>query len=132
VGFQLRDDLLNLTADSANEAPGPLAGGYGKEHGGDIAEGKRTLIVIELMERLPAPDAARVRDILVRSPEKITAEEIAWVIGQAAQSGALDAVRDRCGALARQARQGLAALPPSPQRDLLEELTGYLVLERRA
>ena len=54
MGFQIRDDLLNLTADSEHQSPTSGAGGYGKERGGDFAEGKRTLIVIELLERLPA------------------------------------------------------------------------------
>jgi geranylgeranyl diphosphate synthase type II len=131
VGFQLRDDLLNLTADSADQAPAVLSGGYGKEHGGDIAEGKRTLIVIELMERLPQADAGRVRDILIRPADRTTPEEIRWVIGQAVRSGALDAVRAHCGALADRARKALSGLPDSPQRALLHALTGHLVLERR-
>ncbi|MBT3715198.1 MAG: polyprenyl synthetase family protein, partial [Deltaproteobacteria bacterium] len=57
IGFQIRDDLLNLTEKSETEAPNPGAGGYGKEHGGDIAEGKRTLISIELLEQLSEKDA---------------------------------------------------------------------------
>ena len=40
AAFQIQDDLLNLTGD------GDL---YGKEHGGDILEGKRTLILIHTM-----------------------------------------------------------------------------------
>lgn len=131
IGFQVRDDLLNLTEDSAGAAPGVLTGGYGKERGGDIAEGKRTLIVIELLERLPPADAARVREILARPPEHTTPEEIDWVIEQAERRGALDAARARCRELAAQARQALVRLPVSPQRALLEALTGYLVLERQ-
>jgi geranylgeranyl diphosphate synthase type II len=131
IGFQVRDDLLNLTADSAKQGPGVLSGGYGKEHGGDIAEGKRTLIVIELLERLPAPDAARVREILIRPPEQTAPADIGWVIQRAQASGALDAVRAHCNALGEQARAALRMLPVSPQRSLLEELTHYLVQERQ-
>ncbi len=132
IGFQVRDDLLNLTADSAERGPGVLSGGYGKEHGGDIAEGKRTLVVIELLERLPAPQAARVREILIRPAEQTGPEDIAWVIAQAQASGALEATRAHCSDLSAQARAALQALPASPQRRLLEELTQYLVLERSA
>jgi geranylgeranyl diphosphate synthase type II len=131
IGFQVRDDLLNLTADSATHGPGVFSGGYGKEHGGDIAEGKRTLIVIELLERLPAAEAARVREILIRPPERTAAEDIAWVIQQAQVSGALDAVRAHCKVLSAQARAALRTLPASPQRALLEEMTHYLVQERQ-
>jgi geranylgeranyl diphosphate synthase type II len=132
VGFQVRDDLLNLTADSAAEAPFALGGGYGKERGGDIAEGKRTLIVIELLERLSPREATRAREILVCPPERTAPEDIAWMIEQAGRTGAIAAARDFCRALSEQARAALAALPLSPQRALLEDLTGYLVLERQA
>jgi geranylgeranyl pyrophosphate synthase len=40
-----------------------------KERGGDIAEGKRTLITIELLERLSETDAERVRSILLAERE---------------------------------------------------------------
>jgi geranylgeranyl diphosphate synthase, type II len=41
IAFQIRDDVLNLTADFAE---------YGKEIAGDIFEGKRTLMLIRLLE----------------------------------------------------------------------------------
>ena len=130
IGFQLRDDLLNLTEDSAEQAPVAMGGGYGKERGGDIAEGKRTLIVLELMERLPPAERERLREILIRPGERNTPEEIAWVIDRAGTSGALDAVRERCATLGAEARRALERLPDSPYIPLLEEMTRFLVLER--
>ena len=130
IGFQLRDDLLNLTEDSAGQAPSAMGGGYGKERGGDIAEGKRTLIVLELMERLPPPEGARLREILIKPGERNTQEEIDWVIACAEETGALDAVRERCATLGAEARAALRRLPPSPYTALLEEMTRFLVLER--
>jgi len=52
VAFQIRDDLLNLLIDARDRAvaPGATSGGYGKERGGDIREGKRTLMVIHALE----------------------------------------------------------------------------------
>ena len=132
IGFQLRDDLLNLTANSAMHAPGVLSGGYGKEHGGDIAEGKRTLIVIELLERLPPGEGRRLRNILTRPPEATTGAEVDWVIGQAETTGALEAVRGYCAELGRKAQRLLAAIPATPQRNLLEEMARYLIVERGA
>ncbi len=132
IGFQLRDDLLNLTSDSAEAAPVALGGGYGKERGGDIAEGKRTLIVIELLERLPPAERERLRAVLIRPPAETMAEDVDWVIARAQDSGALDAVRARCAELGREAVAALAPLPPSPQRALLEAIAEYLVSERAA
>ena len=130
IGFQLRDDLLNLVADSADTAPGVLSGGYGKERGGDIAEGKRTLIVIELLERMETPDGDILRGILSKPPEDTSSEEVAWVIQQAESTGALDAVRLHCAGMGRQAGELARKLPPSPQQQLLEALSRYLILER--
>ena len=43
VAFQIQDDVLNLIGEERL---------YGKEIGGDISEGKRTLILIHLLEHL--------------------------------------------------------------------------------
>jgi geranylgeranyl diphosphate synthase type II len=109
-----------------------LSGGYGKERGGDIAEGKRTLIVIELLERLSPPELERLRDVLTCPPSKTAPADIAWAIAAAERTGALSAVRARCAELGAHARAALAGLPPSPQRTLLEGLADWLVLERAA
>ena len=61
TAFQIQDDLLNLTGDERR---------YGKEIGGDLLEGKRTLMLIHLLrqldhtrgrsrDRLPRPAARR-------------------------------------------------------------------------
>ena len=58
IAFQLRDDLLNLSSSEqdAGSAPGVTSGAYGKERGGDIAEGKRTLIIIDLLGKCTAAE----------------------------------------------------------------------------
>lgn len=132
IGFQLRDDVLNLTADDAEGTPAALGGSYGKEHGGDIAEGKRTLIVIELLERLDAPGRERLQAVLTRPAEETAPADVAWVIEQTRATGALDAVRERCAELGRSARVLLEGLPETPQRRLLDSLVDYLVVVRDA
>ncbi|MEM4255584.1 MAG: polyprenyl synthetase family protein [Candidatus Norongarragalinales archaeon] len=52
VAFQIQDDALNLTASEE----------YGKEIGGDISEGKITLMVIYTLKH--SPDAFRLQQIL--------------------------------------------------------------------
>ena len=51
IAFQIQDDILNLVGDTAR---------YGKEALGDLLEGKRTVMLIELMRRTEDP-AERVR-----------------------------------------------------------------------
>ena len=130
VGFQVRDDLLNLVADSAAEAPAAFGGGYGKEHGGDIAEGKRTLIVIEMLERMAPEDGERLKAILLRPPEATAHEDVAWAISRAGESGAMKAAAESCSQMGRDAVVLLEALPASPQRELLRDMAHYLIEER--
>jgi len=52
IAFQIQDDILNLTASKE----------YGKEIGGDISEGKITLMVIYALKH--SPQASRLRQIL--------------------------------------------------------------------
>lgn len=130
IGFQARDDILNLITQSETEAPSANSGGYGKERGGDIAEGKRTLIMIELFERLAPNEGQHLHHILRKPREKNTEAEIEWVIEQANISGALEAVVTYCQERASIARQCLKTLPDHPIRGFMEELVSYLMIER--
>jgi geranylgeranyl diphosphate synthase type II len=60
VAFQLQDDILNLIGDKEK---------YGKEIGGDILEGKRTLMLIDLMAKCNAEEKKFVIDSLDRARE---------------------------------------------------------------
>ena len=56
VGFQIQDDILELTEDKFKEGKGSI--------GGDIHEGKRTLIVIRTLQKANPEDKARLIEIL--------------------------------------------------------------------
>lgn len=132
IGFQVRDDLLNLTEKSEKEAPIPGSGGYGKERGGDIAEGKRTLISIELLDRLNTVDGERVRSILLQTREHVTHSDIDWFISMAESTGTLETVSSFCQEQAELASTALKKLPINPANSLLGELVEYLTIERKA
>ena len=132
IGFQVRDDFLNLTEKSEKEPPRSGEGGYGKERGGDIAEGKRTLITIELLKRLPESDAERVRQILLAEREQVSESDIEWCISLAESTGALEAAESFCQKQAGRALLALKKLPDHPAKEILGELIDYLTLERKA
>jgi geranylgeranyl pyrophosphate synthase len=62
VGFQIQDDILELTESSFKEGKGSI--------GGDIHEGKRTLIVIRTLEVAKETDKKRLVEILDSHTEK--------------------------------------------------------------
>ncbi len=66
AAFQIQDDLLNL-------APGAA---YGKELNGDLLEGKRTLMLIRLMQQATAAERAELTTILRRRRAARTARQV--------------------------------------------------------
>ena len=67
--FQIQDDLLNLIADER----------YGKELNGDILEGKRTLMLIRLINEADSSQKARLKTILSRNRCERSAEDVRWI-----------------------------------------------------
>ncbi len=129
VAFQLRDDLLNIRAaeSDARRAPGITSGAYGKERGGDIAEGKRTLIIIDLLRKCTAAERCQVLDVLDRDRERNTPDEIEMVIGLIERYGADAYAEQVCRAKASESRAYLDRLPPGVHRDMLGQMLEFLV-----
>ncbi|MDC3378994.1 polyprenyl synthetase family protein [Planctomycetota bacterium] len=57
IAFQIQDDVLNLAGDQAR---------YGKEIGGDLWEGKHTLILLHLMRSATPDEQDRAQKILAK------------------------------------------------------------------
>ncbi len=102
LGFQLCDDILNLSLESATRSD------YGKEHGGDFAEGKRTLIGLEMSERLDSQSAERLKRLLCLPRAEKSDLDIEWAVAEAHRCGAIRAVAEKCQLLFEQA---LSSLP---------------------
>lgn len=104
--FQMRDDYLDLMG-----TPEAL----GKPVGGDVREGKATLITLLLMERFP-----EVREVLRRRGREAGDLErlrrLAW------ESGVAEEVEARIRERASQAVEALNPLPDSPYKEALQAL----------
>ncbi|MEM4648649.1 MAG: polyprenyl synthetase family protein [Nitrososphaerota archaeon] len=117
VAFQIQDDVLNLVGDEAK---------YGKEIGGDITEGKRTLMVIHALRNLPADEAHKLRRILdMRTNDKQLIKEAIELIKKA---GSIDYAKKISEKLALEALEALRkGLPEPKSREKLEVLAEFLV-----
>jgi geranylgeranyl diphosphate synthase type II len=71
VAFQIQDDVLNLIGD---------VGRYGKEIAGDISEGKRTLVLIHLINACTATEAQHVVDVMARPRDEKTEAEVESIL----------------------------------------------------
>ncbi|MGB8217035.1 MAG: polyprenyl synthetase family protein [Candidatus Methanoperedens sp.] len=70
LAFQITDDTLNLTASQKQ---------YGKEINGDIFEGKRTLILIHLLNSCTSGERQKLRRILKTPRDNKTDQDVTYV-----------------------------------------------------
>ena len=131
LGFQVRDDVLNLSEISDSENSSTKEGGYGKERGGDFAEGKRTLVTIEMLERLNNEDSSTLREVLLKDREEVSKEEIKWCLKNAHQTGAVEAVRCEAELQYFQALEELDSLPNGSTLEKLKNLADVLAARRK-
>ena len=129
IAFQLRDDLLNLQVKEKDTraAPGATAGGYGKEWGGDVAEGKRTLMVIDLLNCCTDAERRTVLGILDTDRTLNTQEEIGAVVSLMERYGSIARAQAVCDRKAEESLEHLNRLPDSGAKATLREMAAFLV-----
>ena len=113
MGFQLQDDVIDLLT------PEEVSG---KRQGGDLIEGKKTLIMIH----------AFANDIVVPvfSKKDASAEEIFRSISILEGSGSIEYARSRAEEMVAQGKRALDVLPPSSAKETLLELADYMIRRR--
>lgn len=114
MAFQVADDLLDLAGDERT---------VGKTLGTDLDQQKMTLPLIHLFDRVPADEAAKLRQIL-RSPGAAKRDVLMAALDE---TGALASARRRAEKLADDAAAELECVPPSLYRDLLATLAQWSV-----
>ena len=120
MAFQIADDLLDYTADSAVT---------GKPTGLDLREHKVTLPLIAALPLLSKAERGRV-NALFADPEPDD-ESIAGVVEIVRGRGGLDYARDRALESAQRAADALDGLPEGPALDALRDSIAYAVERRR-
>lgn len=94
--FQIIDDLLDLTSDFS---------GQKTQIGNDIYEGKRTVILIHLLENIDSQNKTKLTEILNKSRTQKTSNEVTWVINQMKTCGSLDFARQLANNYSQEAHQ---------------------------
>src|SRR5262249_25171253 len=108
VAFQISDDALDFDADQAR---------LGKAIAADLREGKRTLPLTAVLERVSPPQADRVRGLLRRRAlEPAVVEAIRRLV---LEHDGVEYARARAHAFAQAARADLEAFAPSEERETL-------------
>jgi len=122
TAFQIQDDVLNLDGERAK---------YGKEIGGDLLEGKRTLILAHLFKSITPHEKDRLRAFLAKPRPQRLPRELAWVYERLRSYGSIEYARRASREFAEGARQefavAYAGAKPGPDLDFLRSLLDYMV-----
>lgn len=116
MAFQIHDDILNVTGDFEK---------YQKEIGGDISEGKRTLMVVHCLSRATAAEKSRLKSILAsHTKEEASIRE---AIDLFSKYGSIDFARALAKKLVEDAKASISFLPPSKDKDALIRVADYCI-----
>jgi geranylgeranyl diphosphate synthase type II len=122
AAFQIQDDLLNLAGDRAR---------YGKEIGGDISEGKRTMMLIHLLRQAKSDDRGRLQEFLALDRRQRSADDIAWVRRLMDEHGCLERAGLVAHGLAGAARHEFdrvyGGLPDSRDKRFIEQIITWVL-----
>ena len=122
AAFQIEDDLLNLTGDPVK---------YGKELNGDIQEGKRTLMLIHLLEHATPAARVRVSEILASPRQARTPEQVHWIREQMETHQSIEyserIAHGLAGAAQHAFEEAFADVPQSRDRMFLEGIVRWVL-----
>ena len=113
--FQLMDDVIDVLSDSAT---------LGKPAGSDIAQGKRTLMIIHAMQQPDGPVKERLISVLGKG-EEVSEAALSDGLAALAELGSVDYAREKAEAFHAQAHACLDRIPENPALKALRELTDF-------
>ncbi len=122
TAFQIQDDLLNLTGEQEK---------YGKEIGGDIWEGKRTLPLIHLLNSCTSREKERMRVFLATPRGDRQPKDVRWVYRLMAKYDSIEYARSCAKQLAGGALKefytAYGDLPESPDKAFIKDIVLYMI-----
>jgi len=114
IAFQIADDLLDYTADTAT---------IGKTVGTDLREGKLTLPLIHALAQASPDDVEFIKN-LIQSPS-VSENQFGRLLGKLDEYGSLDYTRGRATRHINEAITALQPFEPSPTRDTMMGIAHY-------
>lgn len=120
--FQIQDDVLNLIGEDHK---------YGKEIGGDLLEGKRTLMLVHLLKHCNGAERRRLQGFLDRTRSARSAGELSWVLERMGHYGSIDYARSVsrhfAGAALYEFHRAYGDAPDSEDKTFIQRLVHYMV-----
>jgi len=116
IAFQIIDDVLNVVGEEKD---------YGKEIGGDIREGKKTVMAAHLIRI--STDTDRKKFLRILGKKSIKKVEIKKAIDLYVKYGSIEYAKSRSNFYLQEALQILNKIPMSESRENLELIANFLV-----
>jgi len=121
AAFQIQDDLLNLVGDER----------YGKERDGDLWEGKRTLMLIQVFRKSTSDERERLGAALAGSRATRSPSEVQWMRSlfekYDASAYARRIAQELAGAALHEFSLISAGLPGSRDKSFLEQMAIWVI-----
>jgi geranylgeranyl diphosphate synthase type II len=121
AAFQIQDDVLNLCGDY---------GAYGKEIGGDLLEGKRTLILIHVLKHCTPAERRRLKAFLALPRSQRSSAEVVWLFDLMTHYGSIQharrTARQLVGAALYEGVSAFGGIPDSDDKQFILELILYV------
>ena len=126
AAFQIQDDILNLTGKYAT---------YGKEIRGDLWEGKRTLMLVHLLNHCAPKERRELKRFLAGSRSDRRRADIAWLYGLMKRYNSIESARQSAyqlaGAALLEALTAFRNVPDSDSKRFILEMILYVVRRDR-
>jgi len=116
VAFQIQDDSLNLVGDQEK---------YGKAKSDDILEGKRTLILLHLLESAGQGERDRVISIMNKERGSKTDADVSFVLSLVDRYDAVGYARKKAAELLKEALATLREIDWSGDKKSVEMLSSF-------
>jgi geranylgeranyl diphosphate synthase type II len=120
-GFQITDDVINLTSEEAKQ---------GKEMGGDILEGKRTMILIHLLQHCDSKEKGQIHEIYNKPRKDKTESEKKYVIDLMNKYGSINYSKKKAEKYFQKAQEifdkNTINLPGQEAKELIKECMVFI------
>ena len=121
IAFQIQDDLLNLLGDEVK---------YGKENAGDIWEGKRTLMLINLLQRSSKKERKKIINILSKERSEKSESDVEFILELMKEHNSFEYGRNAAKNYAKKAKHILNKmdfLQENKHKDFLKGIIDYVI-----
>ena len=122
IAFQIQDDILNLKGEQTL---------YGKESGGDLWEGKRTVMLIHLLQNAERDERQRLIAILNKPRNEKEQEDTTWILERMEHHDSIAFAKQIAWQHANRSkeilRRRLNCIPESEAKAFLRAIVDYVV-----